>query len=442
MNMTAPVLDNVDKWIAYKVGPKFKELIDIHDVVGRFLPLRKENNRYRAVCPFHDYDGVFNLILSRKEQRYGCVVCGAQGDSYDFIGRLLSLEVDDAVRYAMKEFKTIALSNKPKKVEENQKKRALTVHSLLTELYHSYLCGKEGVEALHYLTQERGITMETINTFKIGYAPERWDYALRFLTMQGYSKEELEEMGVITRKEKEGRVFHYDTFRGRIMFPIHNAEGKTVAFGGRRIDDQKPKYLNSKETAIFSKRDLLFNYHRVQTTTNKETYTVLYEGYMDVVMAWQSGFKTGLASMGTAITPSQAVMIKQLGLPVISCYDGDEAGQRATHKALDVLQEQQIEVSVAMLPENLDPDEYIRRYSALSFEQQLSELRLPVVDYHVHRLGILQPITHPLAFKAQLDGAIHIYVSIENEALKKQYGALFAAHFNMTIQEFEKQCLL
>jgi DNA primase len=419
--------------------------LPIADVIGQFLFIIEKNKKLRACCPFHAGDDQYSLRINTKEQLFTCTQCNAQGNGIDFLERIHGEQRSESVRYILTDKKIRPMINKSytEQLESKEKEKCMIIHRLLSTLYHSYLLGPDGKEALDYLIHVRSMSLETIKEFQIGFAPKKWTYGLDFLLGQGYSRDELVKAGVVKLKKAENGEhpdFYYDYFRERIMFPIHNEAGKVVAFGGRRMDDEKPKYLNSPETCIFSKKDILFNHHRVihMTSSNKINEIVLYEGYMDVIMAWQAGFQNGLASMGTSITEKQSKYIKHLNKPTIVCYDGDDAGKNATSKAINYLSHEDVQIRVATLPEDMDPDEYIKCYGPEGFKSELTQKSLSTVEFKIHSLKILESTTDPIQFKLKIDQCKNIFSIIEDDSDQKKYESIFANHFNITVEQLQK----
>jgi len=250
--------------------------------------------------------------------------------------------------------------------EENQS--VLEAYEWLTKLYHHLLrFTKDGKEGYSYF-KDRQINDESIEAYQLGFAPNAIDFIVKFLEKKGFNKQLLIKAGLVSLQE-DNRVT--DRFRGRVIFPIRNHLGKTVAFGARSIDDQGPKYLNSSESELFQKSKLLYNFDLAKRHIRKESEAILFEGYMDVISAYQSGVKNVVATMGTALTEPQAKLLKRYVSNVILCYDGDAAGQEASYKAANVLKEAGCQVKIAYLKEGIDPDSFIRENGGEAFKNQI-----------------------------------------------------------------------
>lgn len=228
---------------------------------------------------------------------------------------------------------------------------------------------KEGQEALDYL-HARGMTREMMEQFEIGYSPSSWDFAVKFLKGRGFSLELMEKAGLVIRKEN-GEYF--DRFRNRIMFPIHNHHGETVAFSGRIVGEGQPKYLNSPETLIFHKGKILYHFHQARLHIRKHQQAVLFEGFADVISAVSAGVTNAVATMGTALTDEQARILRRNVESIVICYDGDAAGVEATVRAAELLSQAGCHVKIATIPDGFDPDEYIRKYGSERFQRNVIE---------------------------------------------------------------------
>jgi DNA primase len=224
--------------------------------------------------------------------------------------------------------------------------------------------------------------LATIEEFGLGVSLNRWDFIVQFLEKRGFSLSLMEEAGLLSRKDRNSKPF--DRFRGRVMFPIHDSQGRVVAFGARTLGDDQPKYLNSPETPLFNKSQLLFNLHRARANIRKQQEAVLFEGYVDVISAWQAGVHNGIASLGTSLTEQQARMIRRNAENVILCYDSDQAGIEAAFKGADLLVAAGCSVKVAQMPKGMDPDDYIRQYGGERFKQEILLNASSLTAYRLH----------------------------------------------------------
>lgn len=357
--------------IPEEVIHQVQEKIDILDLVGQYVLLKKTGRNYFGLCPFHSEKSP-SFAVHPEKRLFHCYGCGESGNAITFLMKIEGVEFPEAVR-TLAERTGISIPQEEISGEKPQftqkKEKMVQAYELAAKLYHHVLLNTDAsMEARQYLIN-RGIQPETIDTFGLGYSPDRWDFLASFLEKRGFSLPFLEEAGLLGRNESGVR--YYDKFRGRIMFPIHDSQGKTVAFGGRVLEEGNPKYLNSSETPIFSKSRLLFNLHRARTHIRRAREVILFEGYVDVISAWQSGIFNGIASLGTSLTEEQTRIIRRNAESVIICYDSDSAGMEAAFKGARLLSDAGCMVKVAQMPGGMDPDDYIRKYGGESFKQDI-----------------------------------------------------------------------
>ncbi len=255
----------------------------------------------------------------------------------------------------------------------------IDAHNLLSKFYHHLLVNtKEGQHALDYLLK-RGFTTEIIDKFQIGYALNSWDFDYKFLTSKNFHPVLMEKAGLIIKRDQDETYF--DRFRDRIMFPIFDKNGKTVAFSGRSLGASKPKYLNSPETTIFNKSKILYNFHRARPAIRKFQQVVLFEGFADVIAADRSGIENGVATMGTSLTDEHVSILKKNAQSVTICYDSDSAGIDAAFRAGNLLQQANCQVRVAMMPDGMDPDEYVKQYGEEKFRNEVIGASLTLMSF-------------------------------------------------------------
>jgi DNA primase len=348
--------------------------VDIVDVISDYVQLKKQGRNYFGLCPFHG-EKTPSFSVSPEKQIFHCFGCGAGGNVFSFLMDIEGISfIDAAERLASRA--NIDLSHlafdgqRERQTETSEAKKMMEAHELLKKFYHHLLVNtKEGQTAFDYL-QARGITREVIEQFEIGYSPNSWDLAAKFLKGRGFSLELMEKAGLLIRKENGDYV---DRFRNRIMFPIHNHQGETVAFSGRILGEGQPKYLNSPETLIFHKGKILYNFYQARLHIRKNQQAVLFEGFADVVSAVKAGVAHSVATMGTSLTEEQARILRRNVESVVICYDGDPAGVEATFRAAELLSETGCYVKIATIPDGLDPDEYIRKYGPERFQRDIIE---------------------------------------------------------------------
>ncbi|WP_089738636.1 DNA primase [Gracilibacillus ureilyticus] len=344
---------------------------DIVDIVGDYVQLKKQGRNYFGLCPFHS-ENTPSFSVNQEKQIFNCFGCGKGGNVFTFLMEVEGFTFPQSVHHlAEKSGHQLDLPQHLSEMEDRPKSEDQTIleaYQWLAKLYHHLLYhtkdGKKGLEYLH----QRGFSDETIEKFQIGYSPPSKDFIVKFLEKKGYHRQLMVKAGFLTTNDQTN---YYDRFRGRIIFPIRNAIGKTVGFGGRSMDGQEPKYLNSPESDLFQKSKLLYNFDNARSEIRRKSEVILLEGYADVLALHQAGAANVVASLGTSFTDSHASILRRYVDTVIICFDGDTAGQNATYKTLKLLKKAGCYVKVAMLPNGYDPDQYIQEFGAEAFHQSI-----------------------------------------------------------------------
>lgn len=367
---------------------RVKQQADIVRVVGEYVRLKKTGKDFSGLCPFHQ-EKTPSFTVSPLKQIFYCFGCGKGGDVFNFVMDMEKSAFSEAVR-TVAEKCGIAIprprERSPEERQENQQRSALVeMHREAQTYFTKQISGTlEGKAARAYL-EDRGLDNKAIDRFGIGYAPSDGDALLRFLR-QRYPEKLLVESGLISRGEQGGRLF--DRFRRRIMFPIANDSGKVVAFGGRALGDEMPKYMNSPETPIYSKSNVLYHMDRAKEALRRSDYAVLVEGYMDAIAVARAGISNVVASCGTSLAEPQIKLLSRFTKRVIVNYDPDNAGQAAAERSVSLLLEQDFEVRVLALPpvgdKKADPDLFIREKGVEEYTKLLKDAP-PYVDYLIAR---------------------------------------------------------
>ncbi|MFC4076718.1 DNA primase [Salinithrix halophila] len=373
--------------IPEEVIDRVREHYDIVDVVSQTVQLRKSGRNFFGLCPFHS-EKTPSFSVSPDKQIFHCFGCGAGGNVFKFVMETEQMTFVEVVRYLGEQAGIdIPSGGREDNAEELHRQELLKVMDLASRLFHHLLTQTEHGEAARRYLNERGLQLETIEEFQIGYAPDSYHFLHPFLKRRGFAEGLLLEAGLVAEREGvRGRPSYFDRFRGRVMFPIHDSQGRVVAFGGRVLGEGRPKYLNSPETTLFHKGKFLFNLHRARKTIRKDQQTILFEGYMDVIAAWQAGLRSGVATLGTALTESQARVLKRNAEETVLCYDSDSAGQSATERGMEVLKQEGCIVKVARMPEGMDPDDYIRKYGAEAFSSKVISQASPFTAFKLESL--------------------------------------------------------
>lgn len=370
---------------------------NIVEIIGQYVQLKKSGgHNYTGLCPFHN-EKTPSFSVAEDKQFYYCFGCGRGGNVFRFIEEMEGLSFGESV-YRIAEIEHIPIDDKYQQLssaesESSKTRQLITLHEKAAEIYHHLLMHTTaGQAALDYLLK-RGLTEELITEYQIGFAPMQREFLEKIFKNEQLSAEFFADSGLFVVRD-DGQLL--DRFYQRIVFPIRNAQGKTIGFSGRWFEtpdfpaENQPKYLNSPETAIFNKREVLFNLDKARGAIRKTGEVFLFEGFMDVLAAWQSGIQNGIASMGTSLTQQQVTMIERMAQEVIFAYDGDNAGVEATHRGIELLKEaSQLKVTVLQFPERLDPDDYIRKYGGEAFQQLANHGRATVFAFKMayHRLN-------------------------------------------------------
>lgn len=338
---------------------------DITEVVGSYVQLRHRGRTHTGLCPFHS-EKTPSFVVYPETQSFYCFGCGAGGDVITFVRKISNLDYVEAVKLLA------GRAGMPMPEEDDQagrlRSRVLAINKEAARFFYEQLNAEnDAARTARGYWRGRGLSDSTIRRFGLGYAPDDFGALRRHLRSKGYTEEEMLASGLQKRSEK-GNV--YDVFRGRVMTPIFDLRGNVIAFGGRVLGDEKPKYINSPETLVYKKSKAMFALNIAKKSTSRRY--ILCEGYMDVISLHQAGFDTAVAACGTALTADQVRLLGEYADEVVLCYDSDEAGQKATARSLGLFAESPVKVSVLNIPGAKDPDEFIKKYGRERFESLLN----------------------------------------------------------------------
>ena len=343
---------------------QLKQYSDIERIISGYVPLSRKGRNLSGLCPFHS-EKTPSFFVYPQTQSFYCFGCGAGGDVITFIRRIENLEYMEAVRFLAEKCGLTVPDSQQEDERAVQRRRILEINRETARFFHAQLMSEQGKQAYDYLTR-RGRDRKTIRHFGLGYAPEGWRVLSDYLKSKGFTEEEMVAANVAVNS-KRGSV--YDRFRNRVMFPIIDLRGNVVGFGGRALDDQGAKYLNTSDTPVFKKSRNLFAMNFAKTS--KQPGLILAEGYMDVIAIHQAGFDNAIATLGTALTDEQARLLSQYTDKVILAYDSDGPGQAATKRAINIFDEVGVKVSVLSMTGAKDPDEFIQKYGRERFAMLL-----------------------------------------------------------------------
>ncbi|MDP3804739.1 MAG: DNA primase [Candidatus Omnitrophota bacterium] len=358
---------------------KIQEKSDIVEVISGYIPLKKVGRNYKTTCPFH-HEKTPSFVVSPDKQIYHCFGCGVGGNVFSFLMKYENLQFPEVVEMLAKKTGVMLPRIAGRRDEENAYTTGLyKINELACQFFQ--VCLANNTASRDYLAS-RGIGDEAIKNFRIGYAPDQWEGALNFFKSKSVTGQVLEKAGLAISNDKGG---HYDRFRNRVIFPITDLKNRTLGFGARVLDSSLPKYINSPETPIYSKGRNLYGLHLSREAIKKEGYALVVEGYLDFIMPYQAGIRNIIATLGTALTVDQIILLKRFTNTVIMVYDPDEAGEAASLRNLDLFISEDVNVYIAELPGGLDPDGYIRKFGADDFLKLVKSSK-NLFDYKLDKL--------------------------------------------------------
>ena len=365
--------------ISEEILEKIKSQNDIVDVISERVRLKKAGRNFTGLCPFHN-EKTPSFSVSQEKQIYKCFGCGEAGNVISFVMKDKNLPFIEAVKYLAGRANIPLEFGKNEKNPVSRKKELLyKVNVEAAKFFFSNLMNNK--DAKEYFLN-RGIKEETIKRFGLGFANDSWNNLMYYLRRKGINDNILEEAGLISVNKEKGTK--YDRFRNRVMFPVFDYQGRVIGFGGRVLDDSKPKYLNSPETLVFQKGTNLYGLNFALKHNMKERYFIIVEGYMDLISLHQYGITNVVASLGTALTINQARLLKRYADKVVISYDADMAGQMATMRGLEILRTAGFDVRVLSIPQGKDPDEFVRSNGKEAFLKLINSAE-PLIDYRIKK---------------------------------------------------------
>jgi DNA primase len=404
--------------ISRETVDEIKARTDIVDVIGDFVQLKRSGQNYRALSPF-SAERTPSFFVFPKNQNFKDFSSGKQGDAITFIMEYDGLSYTDALIYLARKYGiTIAEEEQSEEATQaqNERESVFIAMGFARDFYVDQLWNHDEGKSigLSYF-RERGFSDEIIRDFELGYAPDRWDALYKEATARGFSADLLEKAGLIVRKDEK----IYDRFRGRVMFPVHNATGKTIAFGARILKsaENQPKYLNSPETPVYQKSRVLYGLYQSRRAVRQNDNCYLVEGYTDVISLHQHGIQNVVAASGTSLTDSQVALVKRLSPNITVVFDGDEAGIRASLRGVDMILGQGMNVRVVALPEGEDPDSCARKMGAQGLSEYLREQEEDFIGFMIRFLH--QGKKADPARSAETIGQVIRSISVIPDALKR-----------------------
>jgi len=423
---------------------------DILEVVGDYVPLKRKGQNYWACCPFHNEKSP-SFSVTPSKGFYKCFGCGKSGNVVGFVMDVEGSSYPEALRQLAKKY-GIAIPEAEERTPEeqlaqNERDSQYIVSNWAKDHYHGLLLNtEEGMSIGHGYLRERGLNLTTIQTFELGYSLDQWDDLLKAAEKAGYQLKYLEKTGLVVRREDDagqdtGR--RYDRFRGRVMFPIHNASGRVVGFGARTLkrDDKMAKYLNSPESEIYHKSDVLYGLFQARQSIRQQELCYLVEGYLDVLSLHQGGIRNVVASSGTSLTEGQIRLIKRYSENVTMLYDGDAAGIKASLRGVDLLLEGGLNVRVVLFPDGDDPDSYIRKVGDQRFTEYIESQSQDFITFKttlVAREASADPVKKAEAIRDVLQSIAKVPDGLKRQVFLQQTASTFGFEEQVIITEYNK----
>ncbi len=422
-----------------------KQAVDIVDVIGRAVHLRRSGNRHVGLCPFHQ-EKTPSFHVDAENQLYHCFGCGIGGDVLSFVMKHQNLTFVDAVKYLSDRY-NIPLPQKDHGVQDDllmasqkERERILgAVDCAADFFYRQFHLSQEGRTAREYV-ERRGLPPEVVENQKLGYAPARWDGLFEHLKKSGIEPELAVKAGLLSQSSNDSAKF-FDRFRNRLIFPITDERNRIIAFGGRNLapEGNEPKYLNSPETPVYHKGRMLYQYATAREACRQARQVLLVEGYMDLLAFHAKGFYRVVATLGTAITSQQVRLLSRMCDEVVLAYDGDDAGEKAMLRALPLFLQEELSVSCIRFPDGHDPDDFLKKFGLTELEQ-LIDHREELGSYAVRKAS--SGWDGSSAGRTRIFSELKvIFQVVRQPLLKSEYLRLIADRFSITEQVAEAQLL-
>ncbi|MCS7003762.1 MAG: DNA primase [Cytophagales bacterium] len=422
---------------------RVQQAADILDVVQDYVFLKKKGTNYWACCPFHS-EKTPSFSVSPAKGIFKCFGCGKGGDAITFIREIEGVNYVEAIRMLARKY-NIELEEdefSPQALEEHsQREKLYIVLSYAKNFFQYQLQTPEGkTVGIGYL-KERGFKDEIIQKFELGYAPNSWDTLKNDAQEKGYSLEILQKAGLITTNEQGHQ---YDCFRGRVIFPIHNLSGRPIAFGARTLKkDEKPKYINSPETEVYKKSEVLYGIFQAKNAIRQQNNCYLVEGYTDVISMHQAGVENVVASSGTSLTEGQIQLIKRFTNNITILYDGDTAGIKASLRGIDMFLSQDLNVSVVLFPDGEDPDSFIQKRGAEAFQKFLLDNKQDFIQFKAQLLlrNANSPQEKAFAIRSLIESVVQIPNVIKRSVFQKEIAKIFKESEEIIVRETNRLLL-
>ena len=396
-----------------------KRQADIVRVVQDYVQLKKKGANWMACCPFHK-EKTPSFSVSPAKEIFYCFGCHKGGSVFNFVMEMERVSFPEAIKLVA-EKSGVPL---PKLVDDsrfearrNEAESVIELNKWALEWWEQQLESSGEARIARDYLQRREITDETRKTFQLGYAPDSWDALSIYLRQKGATQDQIERSGLVVKKEEGGS---YDRFRGRLIFPVMDIQGKPIAFGGRTLRDEDAKYINSPETAAYVKGRNLFGLNLTRDEIRRAGFAILVEGFLDLIVPYQFGVRNLVASLGTALTPEQARLVSRFARKVVVNYDGDNAGVQAAKKAVTILLTEDLEVKILVLPEASDPDEFIRKSGVSEYQKQRG-LAQPHIQFVIDQAVRDRKLSNPADKEAAIDEVLPYIRAVRSRIQKREY---------------------
>lgn len=405
---------------------ELRQRADLVRLIEPYAPLKKKGANWMGCCPFHQ-EKTPSFSVNPAKGFYKCFGCGKGGNAFSFVMEIEGLTFPEAIKKVAEvsgvplpqpvEDKNFEQVKKKKDAEKKIADAVIELNQFALEFWENHLQENVGKQAREYL-EKRGISDETRQTFRIGYAPDSWDALMSHLKSKGADEKLIEQSGLVSINEEKKRV--YDRFRGRVMFPVLDASGKPVAFGARILDKGEPKYLNSPETPAYIKGEHLYGLFQDKEDIRRKKYAILTEGYLDLIALYQAGVHNAVASLGTAFTPQQAKLLGRFARKIVVNYDGDSAGVKAARRAIETLLAEDFEIKVLVLPNGQDPDDFIRANGFQAYKNQHKDNAFPYLQFVLENATRERNLALPKQKADAIEDVLPVISAVRNSIQKRE----------------------
>lgn len=395
--------------------------LDIVDFVGQYVQLKKSGRYYFGLCPFHTEKSP-SFSVTPDKQIFHCFGCGVGGTAVQFLMELEQLTFPEAMQQLAENMGIEIPSTGYHEPLDEEKKSLYEVLDLAAKWFHHVLVhSQQGASARAYLL-DRKLTQESVQEFQLGFSPKDGRFLLSFFKKRGYNESVLEKAGIMAVNASSYGKRYYPRFLGRVMFPIHDTQGRVIGFGGRSLqDDQQPKYINSPETTLFQKSNHLFHFHRARTHIRKKQQAILFEGFLDVITAWQSGIQNGIAMLGTSLTEQHVKIIQRNTSALYLCFDSDQAGMKATQRAIELMDDSSCVVKIALMPRGMDPDDFLKTRGVSAFNEQVLSTALSTTSFQLEQIKKQYQLTDDDQRMNYVEQAMNVIVKLQRPVEQDHY---------------------